>query len=255
MKLVRIRRKDGSSYLAQVVGNPLDPDTKRAYDEARQEIGHARGMLIKIAHNRTIGTVMVGRALRAQLLLLRAQEALRLPSEYRQNPRAPTPKAPPREVPIVRCVTEVDKEAYPDSDEARVAEIWLAGQKITGGHGFWGSTELYHHKNPKDMVGAWTAGCGRAGLCDIDIVLYGDWTDGRHLADSIEYDTSPSEFADRVERAAKDRGRAYIEKENETYFDRDEVIYAAYVFLHVIDDLPFPRDNVRLVRTAATRSP
>jgi|GEM_PF-6875015 len=155
---------------------------------------------------------------------------------------------PVAEIHILRCRSDVDNEAYPDVADARVSEIWQAGIKISGGHGFWMSSSLWHHRNPKEMVKAWVDGCSRYNLCDLDIVLYGDWTDGRHIADNIDHDYKYSELVKHVAANVEGRTKAHIEKENETYFDREEVAYAAYVYLHVTNDLPAHGEPFRLVR-------
>ena len=65
------------------------------------------------------------------------------------------------------------------------SDIWYAGSKTSGGFGFWGHSVL-HHTDAHKAVRAWVEALREEGWTDEDIVLYGDWTDGRHIADDME---------------------------------------------------------------------
>lgn len=98
---------------------------------------------------------------------------------------------------------------------ANFEEIWAAARRVSGGFGFWGSSSLYRNRNPRSMVRAWVDGLREKGYSDADIVLYGDWTDGRHIADQIEPGTTYEQFKAEVKRSA--RSAAEVAKENRNY--------------------------------------
>lgn len=82
--------------------------------------------------------------------------------------------------------------------------IFNAGRAITGGFGFWGHSSLRDRfAGPKEMVKAWVDGLREHGLDDIDIVFYGDWSDGRHIADNIGPDTTYAQFKRAVKKEAR----------------------------------------------------
>lgn len=87
----------------------------------------------------------------------------------------------------------------------RPETIWSMGNKISGGFGFWGSYELLHNANPKEMVKAWVDGLRELGFSDISIVFYGDWSAGRHIADQIDEDTTYQQFK-KVVKDQSDKG-------------------------------------------------
>lgn len=105
--------------------------------------------------------------------------------------------------------------------------LWKAGNRAGGGMGFWGSSALYAQPNPKEYVKAFIDGALDGGLSPTDAVLYGDWTDGRHLADQIRSSTT-EHFRARVRESVRSRGVAYIHTENATYLERDDVRFALH---------------------------
>lgn len=92
--------------------------------------------------------------------------------------------------------------------------IWKLGNKISGGHGFWGSYQLLDADNPKDMVRAWVDALRELGYSEPDIILYGDWTDGRHIADQITTGTTYDTFKKTVSRQAN-KDIEHVQTENE----------------------------------------
>ena len=103
-----------------------------------------------------------------------------------------------------------DIEKYFKSDLS-YDTIWYLGNRISGGAGFWGSFDMMKNKNPKEMIKAWVDGLRELGYSDTDIVLYGDWTDGRHIADYIESDTTYDEFKKIVKENARDPKEVHTE--------------------------------------------
>ena len=81
---------------------------------------------------------------------------------------------------------------------ASVETIWWIGNRISGGFGFWGSSELHRHRNPKTMVKAWVDALREKGYSDELIIEYGDWSDGRHIADNMTSNMKYDEFKEIV---------------------------------------------------------
>ena len=106
--------------------------------------------------------------------------------------------------------------------------LWKAGQGISGGFGFWGSSSLYSLSNPKPYVKAFIDGGLDAGLSPMDAVLYGDWTDGRHIADEL-HSRTPAELRRSVADAVRYRGADNIHRENKSYLERDDIRHVFYV--------------------------
>lgn len=118
-----------------------------------------------------------------------------------------------------KLIREMHRLQEDVSQKMDYSEIWRWGNKISGGWGFWGSYELLNHSNPKEMVKAWVDALRDAGYEDIDIIFYGDWRDGRHIADNITPDMSYATFKAIVGKyaadpktVAKENAKAYAEK-------------------------------------------
>ena len=76
-------------------------------------------------------------------------------------------------------------------------KILNLGKKISGGMGFWGRFKRGYwsgHPDPDILVEAWVDALRSKGYEDADIILYGDWSDGRHISDYVENDTDYAEF-------------------------------------------------------------
>lgn len=94
--------------------------------------------------------------------------------------------------------------------------IWKTGIRISGGMGFWGSSELLGAENPATLVRAWVDGLTSLGYSQPDIAMYGDWTDGRHIADQAQgltesEDEGYAEFLAIVKRSARRHGEVHHE--------------------------------------------
>lgn len=111
--------------------------------------------------------------------------------------------------------------------EREIGNIWQAGNRISNGYGFWGSTELYQNKNPKMMVAAWVNALKAKGYDIEDIILYGDWTDGRHIADEIQPNTTYQEFYKIVSKSA--RHVEEVREGNSGYYKDYKTLNALYV--------------------------
>jgi hypothetical protein len=100
---------------------------------------------------------------------------------------------------------KVDELKLPEIDKLEYSEIWKLGNRMSGGYGFWGSSQLLDANNPKEMVKAWVDALRELGYSDLDIILYGDWKDGRHIADNITSSTTYEQFKQIVrDQADKD---------------------------------------------------
>lgn len=82
-------------------------------------------------------------------------------------------------------------------------EIWEIGKAISEGWGFWGSSDLNNAPNRDDMIRAWVDALREKGYSDMDIVFYGDWRDGRHIADMISSSSTYDNFKADVIRNAR----------------------------------------------------
>lgn len=82
-------------------------------------------------------------------------------------------------------------------------DIFKLAKKVSGGYGFWGHHNLLDHLDRDDLIRAWVDALRSKGYEDIDIILYGDWRDGRHIADYIGEDTDYAEFKDIVKKNAR----------------------------------------------------
>lgn len=78
-----------------------------------------------------------------------------------------------------------------------------------------------HQRNSYDIVRAWVDGLREKGYSDADIIAYGDWTDGRHMADNLEGMKSYSEMKKYVKKEARDP-KEVRKKNEEAYFNRDD---------------------------------
>ena len=63
-------------------------------------------------------------------------------------------------------------------------QIWRAGSKVSGGFGLW-SHEIMFTDDAPTVARVWTETLMDLGYSPVDIVLYGDWRDGRHMADEM----------------------------------------------------------------------
>jgi len=63
-------------------------------------------------------------------------------------------------------------------------QVWQAGSKTSGGFGLW-SHEIMFTNDAPTVARIWTETLTALGYNPIDIVLYGDWRDGRHMADEM----------------------------------------------------------------------
>jgi hypothetical protein len=67
-----------------------------------------------------------------------------------------------------------------------------AGRYISGGFGFWAHSALA--TNP-ELADAWIEALRQKGYSDLEIVLYGDFKDGRMIGDELEPDDMTKEKA------------------------------------------------------------
>jgi hypothetical protein len=107
-------------------------------------------------------------------------------------------------------------------DKQEAISIFEQGQDVSGGWGFWRSRNLLNNVSPMTMVRAWVDGLREMGLSDCDIVFYGDWTDGRHIADNIRRTTTYGDFKKDVKESAKYRTKEFIQSENDKSYDYDK---------------------------------
>ena len=63
-------------------------------------------------------------------------------------------------------------------------QVWRAGSKVSGGFGLW-SHEIMFTEDAPTVARVWTETLTALGYSPVDIVLYGDWRDGRHMADEM----------------------------------------------------------------------
>tara|TARA_R110002051_G_scaffold296274_2_gene362329 strand:- start:703 stop:1104 length:402 start_codon:yes stop_codon:yes gene_type:complete len=63
-------------------------------------------------------------------------------------------------------------------------QIWRAGSKVSSGFGLW-SHEIMFTEDAPTVARVWTETLTALGYSPVDIVLYGDWRDGRHMADEM----------------------------------------------------------------------
>ncbi|MCK4526022.1 hypothetical protein KAW18_01520 [candidate division WOR-3 bacterium] len=99
-------------------------------------------------------------------------------------------------------------------------EIISLGKAISGGVGFWGH-EVRKGKRKKMAEGAWIKALREKGLTDVDIALYGDWSDGRHIGDGLtwdEFDTK-KKMIDYVKAQTKYRTITAIKDQNNDCYD------------------------------------
>ena len=118
---------------------------------------------------------------------------------------------------------KVDEIKLPKLEKLEYSEIWKLGNKMSGGHGFWGSYQLLDADNPKEMVRAWADALRELGYSELDIIFYGDWRDGRHIADNIVKGMTYDQFKKIVlDQANKDV--EFVAAENEEgYKDNPKV--------------------------------
>jgi hypothetical protein len=129
-------------------------------------------------------------------------------------------------------------------DKLGYSEIWGWGNKISGGHGFWGSYQLLDADNPKDMVRAWVDALRELGYSDVDVILYGDWNDGRHIADSIVKGTKYDQFKAYVMKNAQ-KDVEMVREENRKNNRRKVHDIEGYMGIHgEADDEATPPEGV-----------
>lgn len=63
-------------------------------------------------------------------------------------------------------------------------QVWRAGNKISSGFGLW-SHEIMFTEDAPTVARVWTETLTALGYNPVDVVLYGDWRDGRHMADEM----------------------------------------------------------------------
>jgi len=108
-------------------------------------------------------------------------------------------------------------------------KIWEIGQEISNGSGFWGNLNRFY--NVKKIVKAWVDGLREKGLSDIDIILYGDWKDGRHISDNFTNETGYIEAKNFIKSI--DRDIEFIKKENmKEYLEDTEFIESCPKFIN-----------------------
>lgn len=88
-------------------------------------------------------------------------------------------------------------------------QVWRAGSKVSGGFGLW-SHEIMFTDDAPTVARVWTETLTDLGYSPVDIVLYGDWRDGRHMADEMwdmhrGAETMQEYIADRAASAEKVR--------------------------------------------------
>ncbi|HEY1199147.1 MAG TPA: hypothetical protein VGG32_10580 [Thermoplasmata archaeon] len=117
----------------------------------------------------------------------------------------------------------------PRWSSASYGDLWNLGNRISGGFGFWRSSELFNHPHPEVMVKAWFDALREKGYSPEDAVLYGDWSDGRHIADNLTPTTTYAEFKAMVKRNA--RSVEEVHKENASYRENPEVKREIEIYL------------------------
>ena len=88
-------------------------------------------------------------------------------------------------------------------------QVWRAGSKVSGGFGLW-SHEIMFTEDAPTVARVWTETLTALGYSPVDIVLYGDWRDGRHMADEMwdmhrGAETMQEQITDRAASAEKVR--------------------------------------------------
>jgi len=63
-------------------------------------------------------------------------------------------------------------------------QVWRAGNRISSGFGLWSHSVMFTEDAPT-VVRVWTETLTTLGYSPVDVVLYGDWRDGRHIADGM----------------------------------------------------------------------
>ena len=111
------------------------------------------------------------------------------------------------------------------------SEIWSWGNKVSGGWGLWGASELLNADNPKDMVRAWVDALRELGYADLDIILYGDWKIARHIANTIMPGTTYDIFKARVLKDA-DKDVEMVREENRQQYREKVKEIEGYIGTH-----------------------
>lgn len=113
--------------------------------------------------------------------------------------------------------------------EASDMQIQDLGRKLSGGFGLWGHS-IMSGKYALPALKAWVAGLRKKGYDDLTIAIYGDFTDGRHIADGMEnaiYDWEKNGKKGPVDKAMQVPVEkwaapiAKIRKQAEEYFSDD----------------------------------
>jgi hypothetical protein len=116
-------------------------------------------------------------------------------------------------------------------DKLEYSEIWHWGNKISGGWGLWGASELLNADNPKDMVRAWVDALRELGYSDVDIILYGDWKIARHIADTIVPGITYDKFKAQVLKDA-DKDIEMVREENRSHYREKMKEIKDYMNIH-----------------------
>ena len=115
-------------------------------------------------------------------------------------------------------------------------DIWRAGNAISGGFGLWGH-EITRGPDASAAVKVWVDELRKKGYSDEDIVLYGDSTDGRHIADGM-YGEASAKMRERLRAWSEDAKAAH--RRARYYAAREEVAEAFVKYLGASPAAPTP---------------
>jgi len=111
---------------------------------------------------------------------------------------------------------------------ASYANIWNAGKAISGGFGLWGHWVM-QSPNATIALHVWVDALREKGYPDRDIVLYGDWTDGRHLADGLDHMKSYDEMKQHILKWS--RPLCDVQKTNITAYPHANEKLTPFIFI------------------------
>lgn len=117
----------------------------------------------------------------------------------------------------MHIVTELGKQKLNKS------EIVSLGKAISGGFGFW-EHSVRRGKKKEKVDRAWIKALRGRGLSDVDIALFGDWSDGRHIGDGLTWDELDTEkkMVDYIKKNSEFRTVTEIRSINRDGYGRSE---------------------------------
>lgn len=111
-----------------------------------------------------------------------------------------------------RILAEIKKISGSSKTKKLLSVIPEFSSKITGGWGFWG-----HGNRNKTNERVWIIALSILKYDPVDILFYGDWRDGRHIADNLDcYKTLDEKIIHVFENARPDP--LEVKKENSEYY-------------------------------------